>query len=255
MMIDSVANLDLDMGGLLPSPGHDPAFIQHRNSLILEYYPMVRRVAYRMARRFPRCVDAEDLVHIGLLGLIDAVDRFEPGRAQSFSSYARIRVQGAIVDEMRKNDWVPRSVRDRAARLDSARRSLGVELGREPTHEELALRLGVDTNRLEELSRTADVRVLVSTEECMDDDATLGESLSSHDDNLEEQVGRASTSTAVRGVVEQLPERERLIVELYYYRDLTFKEIADVLRVTESRVIQLHTRMKKRMEDQLQGLC
>ena len=104
-----------------------------RNELILKYYPMVRRVAYRMAKRYPRCVDADDLVHIGTLGLIDAVDRFETNRFETFDAYARLRVQGAIVDEMRKNDWVPRSVRDRAARIDRARKELTVQLDRKPT--------------------------------------------------------------------------------------------------------------------------
>ena len=112
--------------------------IQSRDKLIMQYYPMVRRVSFRMVRRLPRHVDVEDLVNIGMLGLIDAVDRFEPGRAQSFSAYARIRVQGAIVDEMRKNDWVPRSVRDRAGRLDRARQELKLQLNHEPTAEQLA---------------------------------------------------------------------------------------------------------------------
>ena len=91
----------------------DQALNKDRNEIILEYYPMVRRVAYRMARRYPRSVDADDLVHIGMLGLIDAVDRYEGDRAESFTAYARIRIQGAIVDEM-QSDWVPRSVRDRS---------------------------------------------------------------------------------------------------------------------------------------------
>lgn len=222
---------------------------RNRNELILEYYPMVRRVAYRMARRLPRCVDAEDLVHIGVLGLIDAVDRFEPGRARSFSAYARIRVQGAMVDEMRKNDWVPRSVRNRAARLDRARKELALDLGREPTNEELAAHLGVDPERLDVLNRTADVRVLVSTEEGGDDDGTVGETLTNADAELEDTIARRHVSERVRDVLNDLPERERLIVDLYYYRDLNFKEIADVLGVTESRVSQLHTRMKRRLKD------
>jgi len=223
-----------------------------RNDLILEYYPMVRRVAFRMARRLPRCVDAEDLVHIGVLGLIDAVDRFEPGRARSFAAYARIRVQGAMVDEMRKNDWVPRSVRNRAARLDHTRRVLTDELGREPTNEELAGRLDVDLDRLEVLNKTADVRVLVSTEEGGDDDGTVGETLTAADSELEDIVARRHVGEKIRAVVGDLPERERLIVDLYYYRDLNFKEIAEVLGVTESRVSQLHSRMKRRMKDQLE---
>ena len=238
-----------------PPSSHLSPAVEERNALILEYYPMVRRVAYRMARRFPRCVDAEDLVHIGLLGLIDAVDRFEPTRAGSFAGYARIRVQGAIVDEMRKADWVPRSVRDRANNLNRAKKELSAELGREPSHAELADFMGVDEERLNTLSRTADVRVLVSTEEGNDDEGTVGDGLACPNTDVHDDISRLMLSERVRETVQALPEREQLIIDLYYYRDLTFKEIADVLGVTESRVSQLHTRMKRRMQDKLGDLA
>jgi RNA polymerase sigma factor for flagellar operon FliA len=231
-------------------PELDPATAS-RNELILEYYPMVRRVAYRMAKRFPRCVDADDLVHIGLLGLIDAVDRFETERTQSFSAYARIRVQGAIVDEMRKNDWVPRSVRDRAARLDRARAELKEQLGRAPTSEELATFLGVDEERLMELQRTADVRVLVSTEEGDDDEGTVGETLKSEAEDIDQIILQRDTNANVRRALLELPPREQTIIEMHYHREQTFKEIAVVLGVTESRVSQLHTRMKQRLAEKL----
>ncbi len=238
----------------MPNPATPDPRTRDRNALILEYYPMVRRVAYRMARRLPRCVDAEDLVHIGVLGLIDAVDRYEPGRAGSFAAYARIRVQGAMVDEMRKNDWVPRSVRNRAAKLDKARRRLQEELGRKPTRQELADALGVDTARLDRLDRTADVRVLVSTEEGNDDEGTVGENLQAPGLDLDEMIARQDIGDKVRAILDDLPERERLIVDLYYYRDLNFKEIAGILGVTESRISQLHSRMKRRIRDRLAAL-
>ena len=232
-----------------PSATHPS--VERRNQLIMEFYPMVRKVAYRMARRYPRCVDADDLVQIGMTGLIDAVERFEHDRAQSFAAYARIRVQGAIVDEMRKNDWVPRSVRDRAGRLDRARAELTEQLDRAPTNDELATFIGVTEERLGELLRTADVRVLVSTEEGDEDEGTIGDKLKSEAVGLDEIVCGRSENDGVRVVIEELPERERMIVELYYYQDYTFKEIAQVLGVTESRVSQLHTRMKRRMKDKL----
>ena len=229
----------------------DEALDKDRNELILEYYPMVRRVAYRMARRYPRSVDADDLVHIGMLGLIDAVDRYEGDRTESFSAYARIRVQGAIVDEMRKADWVPRSVRDRANAIKRTKERLTEELGRAPEHAELATGLGVSEDRLTELLRTADIRVLVSTEEG-DDDSTVGSTLAAPGMDVDEIVAQRHKSTQVREVLANLPERERVIVELYYYRDRNFKEIADILGVTESRVSQLHTRLKKRIRELMQ---
>jgi RNA polymerase sigma factor FliA len=227
--------------------------IQSRDKLIMQYYPMVRRVSFRMVRRLPRHVDVEDLVNIGMLGLIDAVDRFEPGRAQSFSAYARIRVQGAIVDEMRKNDWVPRSVRDRAGRLDRARQELKLQLNHEPTAEQLAERLGITTQRLEELYRTADIRVLVSMEDGGEDEGTIGEILTNEED-VDASMTNRLFEEKIRVVIDTLPERERSIVEMYYYRELTFKEIANVLGVTESRISQLHSRLKRRLKEAMEDL-
>lgn len=220
-----------------------------RDQLILQYYPMVRQVAYRMARRFPQCVDADDLVNIGMIGLIDAVDRYQADRAPSFGAYARIRVQGAIVDEMRKNDWVPRSVRDRSAMIERARTQLKDKLGRDPTSSEIADSLGVDKERLLELIQNANIRTLVSTEEGGDDNITVGERLSHEGEDPEEIATRHHLAAIVRGVISQLPEREQLIAEMYYFNDRTFKEIAEALSVTESRVSQLHTRMKKRIRE------
>ena len=225
----------------------------NRDELIMQYYPMVRRISYRMARRLPRYVDVEDLVNIGMLGLIDAVDRFEPGRAPSFAAYARIRVQGAIVDEMRKNDWVPRSVRDRAELLERTRQELKRQLKREPTPAEIASHMGVSMERLQELYRTADVRVLVSMEDGGEDEGTIGDTISD-DENANESIARQLFGEKIRDVVDTLPARERTIVEMYYYRDLTFKEIAQVLGVTESRVSQLHSRMKRRLRDPMSEL-
>ena len=223
-----------------------------RDQLILKYYPMVRRVAYRMAKRYPRCVDADDLVHIGTLGLIDAVDRFESQRFDTFDAYARLRVQGSIVDEMRKNDWVPRSVRDRANRIKWARQELADQLERKPTLPELADFMEVSEERMAELIRTADVRVLVSTEEGEENEGTIGDKIASETESIEAAVTRHNTGEAVRGVLEaELSDREQLIVRMYYYEDATFREISNLLGVTESRVSQLHSRIKKKLQDHL----
>jgi RNA polymerase sigma factor for flagellar operon FliA len=238
-----------------PNQSGLPPAVADRNALIMEFYPMVRRVAYRMVKRFPRCVDVEDLVHIGLLGLIEAVERFDDRRAPSFAGYARMRVQGAIIDEMRKTDWVPRSVRDRAKKLRLAREQLSETLGRPPKHDELATFMGVDEERLNELIRTADVRTLVSTEEGDDDEGTVGQSLSCPKTDVHQDVDRIFLSERVQEAVRSLSEREQVIVDLYYYQDLTFKEISDVLGVTESRVSQLHTRLKKRIREDLVSLA
>ncbi len=225
---------------------------EDRNQLILEHYPMVRRVAYRMVSRYPSCIEADDLVAIGTLGLIDAVDRFEESRSVSFAAYARIRVQGAILDELRKADWVPRSVRNRYSRIVEARKALAQELGREPNHEEIANHLGIDKDRLSELIRGATVRTLVSMEEERVDDETIGNSLESEEPTPLEAATRNHLRGLVRNHVSSLPERERQIVEMYYFQELTFREIGEVLGITESRVSQLHSRMKRRLSSELQ---
>jgi RNA polymerase sigma factor for flagellar operon FliA len=225
---------------------------QKRDVLILEYYPMVRRVAYRMVRRLPSCVEADDLIHVGVLGLIDAVDRYEPGLASSFGGYVRMRVQGAMLDEMRKNDWVPRSVRNRAALLQRETAALAEELGRAPTPSELAKRLHMTEAQVEEMARNSRIRSLVSMEEETDAGTTVGEMLASDDLGPVENVLRAARIQAVRAAVAQLPERDRAIAELYYFRDVNMKDIAEILGVTESRVSQLHTRIKDRIRARLQ---
>jgi len=226
--------------------------IEEREKLILDHYPMVRRVAYRLVSRYPSCVEADDLVTIGMLGLIDAVDRFEHDRSISFSAYARIRVQGAIVDELRKVDWVPRSVRNRADRITKSRELLQERLQRPPTPEELAEHLGVEVTRLQEMIRDSTVRTLVSMDEGGDDEDPVRDHLAAEDANPLDFAMQSHLRDVVRDAIGELPERERNLVEMYYYRDLTFKEIGKILGVTESRVSQLHSRLKKRLMARLQ---
>ena len=227
---------------------------QEREELILQHYPMVRRVAYRMVSRYPSCIEADDLVTIGTLGLIDAVDKFEESRSVSFSAYARIRVQGAILDELRKADWVPRSVRNRFSRIQETRRSLKETLGRDPTEDEVAKDLGVPVERLREMIQGSTVRTLVSMEEGSEEEEKVGSTLPSADPTPLEAATKEHLRKMVRARVTDLPERERQIVDMYYFQELTFREIGQILGITESRVSQLHSRMKARMSSELQEL-
>ena len=227
---------------------------REREELILQHYPMVRRVAYRMVSRYPSCIEADDLVTIGTLGLIDAVDKFEESRSVSFSAYARIRVQGAILDELRKTDWVPRSVRNRFSRIQETKQNLREKLGRDPKEEEVAQDLGVGVERLREMIQGATVRTLVSMEEGSEDEESVGSTLPSADPTPLEAATKEHLREMVRARVTDLPERERQIVDMYYFQELTFREIGQILGITESRVSQLHSRMKARMSSELQEL-
>lgn len=225
-----------------------------RKALIERHVAMVRRMAYRMAARYPACVDVEDLVNMGMLGLIDAVDRFEEDRSLSFTAYARIRAKGAIVDEMRRTDWVPRSVRDRGDRIRVAKEGLSRDLGREPTEPELAKHLGVSEERLRELADHSLIHNVVSMEETLDDEHTLGDAIAGEIESPDANVERSDFRSAVREAIGGLPERDRMIVEMHYFRELGFKEIGQVLGVTESRVSQLHTRIMERLRPKLEEL-
>lgn len=228
---------------------------QEREQLILSHYPMVRRVAFRMVSRYPSSIEADDLITIGTLGLIDAVDKFESGRSVSFSAYARIRVQGAILDELRKADWVPRSVRNRFSKLQEAKKSLFEELGREPSEDELAAHMDVSVERLREIKARATVRTVVSMEESKDDDKnSIGNTLPSPEPTPLEAATREHLRGVVRSKVSDLPERERQIVDMYYFQELTFREIGQILGITESRISQLHSRLKSRLNADLETL-
>jgi RNA polymerase sigma factor FliA len=227
----------------------------HREDLILAHYPMVRKVAYRMVSRFPSCVEADDLVTIGTLGLIEAVDKFEEDRSISFGAYARIRVQGAILDELRKQDWVPRSVRSRHHKIRAAKDALTEELGRAPSHDELAASLELTPSRLHDVIRDSTVRTLVSMEEKQgESDDRVMDTLVSSLPTPQDEATRSRVAQMVASAMADLPVRERQIVDLYYFKDLTFKEIGQVLGVTESRISQLHTRLRNRLYSRLQSV-
>lgn len=240
--------------GLPDSVSHRRLAPRARKELIERHVSMVRRVAFRMASRYPACVDVEDLVNMGMLGLIDAVDRFEEDRSISFTAYARIRVKGAIVDEMRRADWVPRSVRDRGDRLRLAREQLAKDLGREPSEPELARHLGVSEARLRELAEHSLIHNVVSMEEGIDDEHTLGEAIPGDEGSPDAEVEASDFRRVVREAVSTLAERDRMIVEMYYFREMGFKEIGQTLGVTESRVSQLHTRITERLRPKLEAL-
>jgi RNA polymerase sigma factor for flagellar operon FliA len=224
----------------------------NRDSLILTYYPMVYRVARRMAARYPSSVDLDDLVSIGTMGLIDAAERYDAELGSSFGGYARIRVQGAIVDALRKADWVPRSVRNRARNLTHSKSLLEARLGRPATRDELARELDMDPSALENYHRDANILTLVSMEESRaESDQRIADTLRSDTTTPDSVALNQGVRGQVADAISQLPERDQLIVRLYYYQDWSFKEIGEQLGVTESRVSQLHSRIKRRLREVL----
>jgi RNA polymerase sigma factor for flagellar operon FliA len=216
-----------------------------RERLILHYSPLVKYVAGRVGAGLPRSVDQNDLASYGLFGLIDAIDKFEPERGFKFETYAINRIKGAILDELRALDWVPRSVRSRARRIETAITDLEHKLQRAPTEEELAMNLEMDIEELRDALAEIGRSGIAALDEFVtgDSQTSMGEMLADPQ-GVSPEVAFAAEETR-RGLVDsinRLPSRERLVVTLYYYEGMTLAEIGDVLGVTESRVCQIHAK-------------
>jgi RNA polymerase sigma factor FliA len=214
-----------------------------REGLILHYARLVKFAADRVAAGVPQHVDRADLVSYGLFGLIDAIDKFDLGRGIKFETYAISRIKGAILDELRSIDWVPRSVRAHARAIDRVHGLLEGELRRSPSRAEVAAELGVLPSQLDQArSRVAAASVLALDEPIGLDGgdggtATLGDTIADPVDAFESW----EISDSVSRAIGTLPDRDRLVLTLYYYEQLTLADIGAVLGVTESRVCQMHT--------------
>ena len=230
-----------------------------RDRLILTYAPLVKFVAGRLGATLPAHVDEQDLVSYGLLGLIGAIERFDPDREIKFETYAISRIRGAIIDELRSLDWVPRSVRTRAREIERAIAELERRLHRAPTDEEIAEKVGITTDELEnslsEISRSS----MAALDELWSpsgggDQIALIDTIEDEDaPDPEFSLEQSEMKEALGDSIARLPEREKLVVTLYYYEELTLREIGEVLGVTESRVSQLHTKAVLRLKARLSG--
>jgi RNA polymerase sigma factor for flagellar operon FliA len=230
-----------------------------RERLVVAYSPMVKFVAGRLGAGLPSHVEDADLISYGLVGLIGAIERFEPERGIKFETFALTRIRGAIIDELRSLDWVPRSVRSRAREIETAQAKLEHELQRAPTEAELAAKLNMTEAELQ----SALLEIANSSVYALDELWTVSDSsgdqvslLDTIADDSAADPQEALASTEVKDLLTEaisgLPEREQLVVALYYYENLTLREIGEVLGVTESRVSQLHTKAVMRLKSSLQ---
>jgi RNA polymerase sigma factor for flagellar operon FliA len=230
-----------------------------RDRLILTYAPLVKYVAGRLGSGLPAHVDEGDLVSYGLLGLIGAIERYDPTRDIKFETYAIARIKGAIIDELRALDWVPRSVRSRAREIERAISELEAKTGLAPTDEQIAAKIGISVDELEE-SLTDISRSSIAALDELWSLSGDGDQISLMD-TIEDETGprpeaaldQTEMREALADSIARLPEREKLVVTLYYYEELTLREIGEVLGVTESRVSQLHTKAILRLKARLAG--
>jgi RNA polymerase sigma factor for flagellar operon FliA len=207
----------------------------------------------------PAHVDEGDLVSYGLLGLIGAIERYEPDRDVKFETYAIARIKGAIIDELRAMDWVPRSVRSRAREIERAIAQLEAKLGRAPTDEEIADKVGITVEELEDSltdiarSSIAALDELWTVSDGGDQVALIDTVEDAEAPDPQSSLSQTEQREAIADAIARLPEREKLVVTLYYYEELTLREIGEVLGVTESRVSQLHTKAILRLKARLSG--
>ena len=222
-----------------------------RDKLIVEYIPLVKAVAGRLSMYLGYSVDYEDLCSYGIFGLIDAIDKYDPDKDVKFETYASLRIRGAILDQIRKLDWIPRTVRQRQKQLDSAMRDLENELGRPANESEVAERIGISEDELMEWQTQCKASNVVSLNEYLETGADISNEsggASRHFDSPENAFLKDELKRKLVDALEILTEKEKSVVVLYYYEELTLKEISNVLEVSESRVSQLHTKALFKMK-------
>jgi RNA polymerase sigma factor for flagellar operon FliA len=226
-----------------------------RNQLMEHYLHLVKRLAQRIHTKLPKEVDLDDLISAGTFGLMYAVAAYDPGRAVKFETYCASRIRGAILDELRSWDWVPRLARLRAHKLVDATRQLQLELGREPSQEELATRLNVSEEELEKISRDGCVTRIMPL--CRPSDSSGDESereVPVLEDKRSAERMRGMEREDLKSLISRgLSRAEQLIIVLYYFEQMTMKEIGSTLDLSESRVSQMHSMILARLQAQLQG--
>lgn len=231
-----------------------------RDGLILHYAPLVKYVAGRVSANLPQNIDQADLVSYGIFGLIDAIDKFDPRREIKFETYAIARIKGAIIDELRSLDWVPRSIRQRAKQLEKAYLDLENKLKRVPSDEEVAKELNISVEELHDLLSQLSYSSTLALEELWSV-GSKNDQVSLIDTLRDKEAGEPSLvfefeemKEILAKTIDHLPEREKTVVTLYYYEGLTLREIGEVLGVTESRVSQLHAKAILRLKVRLRTL-
>jgi RNA polymerase sigma factor FliA len=219
-----------------------------RERLILHYAPLVKYVASRVATGLPATVEQADLVSYGMFGLIDALEKFEPARGNKFETYAIPRIKGAIIDELRAMDWVPRSVRFKHREIEKAHTDLEAMLKRAPTEREMAERLGITLGELHDVISQISFVSVLALDELLSVGTDRGERVSLLDTLADRSVDPTTglegqeTRGLLSAAINSLSEREKIVVTLYYFEGLTLAEIGEILGVTESRVCQIHTK-------------
>jgi len=232
-----------------------------KEEIVLEHTPLIRYIVNRIAVRLPSHIDLDDLHNTGVIGLMDAIEKYDPDKNCKFKTYAEFRIKGAILDQLRSLDWVPRSVRQKSRKLERAYGEVEQRLGRQATEEEVADSLGLQMEKFHELMNQVRGISLVNLEEIRGAGQD-GDRTGSFADIIEDVTAENPFASFKLSEMKQLiadtnsglPEKERLVISLYYYEDLNMKEIGNILGITESRVCQIHTKSVLRLRAKLKGV-
>ena len=233
---------------------------ENREAVIKQYSPMIKYVANRIAMRLPPHIEVDDLISVGVLGLMDAISKYDSSRGAKFKTYAEFRVRGAILDELRSMDWVPRSVRQKASNVDKVVQKLQAELKRPPEDEEVAKAMDLSLDQFyDTLNETKSIPVfsledLGIAKETGEQQSLLVCLAGKADADPQTQIRLVELKEIIAKAIDTLPEKERLMVSLYYYEELTMKEIGAVLNITESRVSQIHSKAVYHLRTKLKSL-
>lgn len=223
-----------------------------KNKLILEYAHIVKYVAGRLSTRIGRHVDFDDLESYGIFGLIDAIDKFDYKKGVKFETYASLRIRGEIIDNIRRLDWVPRSLRQKNKELEKTYSGLENKLGREPTNAEIADELNMSESETAELIQKSSVASLISLDDYMEQNYDQGfEDDEGYDKSPEGQYDKQELKDLLIKAIDSLTDREKKVVTLYYYEDLTLKEISKIMEVSESRISQIHSKAVLKLNSKL----
>jgi RNA polymerase sigma factor for flagellar operon FliA len=228
----------------------DPAI---RETLITENAYLIKYVAGRLNIYFTASLEYDDLVSFGVFGLIDAIDKFDIGKGVKFETYASLRIRGAIIDNIREQDWVPRSLRQKGKDLERAYSELEIELGRPPSDEEAAAKMGLSMKEFSKLVDDASIATLVSLDETSEQNGEPGEGIEIEDgsDSPEKQAEASELREILAREIDKLSDKEKTVISFYYYDELTLKEISEIMKVSESRISQLHTKAVAKLRGKL----
>ncbi|WP_035165603.1 FliA/WhiG family RNA polymerase sigma factor [Caloramator sp. ALD01] len=230
-----------------------------REEMILKYIPYVKYIASRLLIGFPPGIEFDDLVSYGIIGLIDAIEKFDPTKGIKFETYATLRIKGAIIDELRKISWMPKSAFSKLTQLNLARENLESKLNREPTEKELADYLGVSVNDIRTTESYINYLSVISLEDIFyksdDEDIQFKNMIENENSPQPDKIFEEEEMlTTLKKALNMLPEKDKLVLQLYYYEKLTLKEIGKILEITESRVSQLHSRAIIRLRENMKKL-